>query len=59
MKSKTVSPKQVITSKIGGLSIVPGKKYAYKLDKTDKNRIIVEIVAGVSIVVNKKQVIFN
>ena len=40
MKHKTVTPKLTITSKTGGISIFPGKKYAYKLDKTDRSRII-------------------
>lgn len=59
MKNKTISPKQVITSNFGALSIFPGKKYAYKLDKTDKNRILVEVMSGVSIAVDKGLVNFN
>jgi hypothetical protein len=57
--TQTVTPKKLITAKVGGISISPGKKYKYSVDKTDGNRILVEVVDGLSIGVNRSDVNFN
>lgn len=55
----TVTPKKIITARVGGISINPGKKYKYSVDKSDGNRILVQVVDGVSIMVKRSDVNFN
>lgn len=57
--NQTVTPKKIITAKVGGVSIVPEKKYKYSVDKTDGNRILVQVLDGLSIMVNRSDVNFN
>lgn len=57
--NQTVSPKKIITAKVGGISINPTKKYKFAVDKTNANRILVEVADGLSIMVNRNDLNFN
>jgi hypothetical protein len=57
--AQTVTPKKIISAKLGGISLSPEKKYKYSVDKTDANRILVQVVDGVSIMVQRSDVNFN